>query len=609
MGFLSIAGGIGSSAANLAAKYIDEDMQKSRDDLLHKYRLDEQENSLKQGIKFGEMQKNLDDDRLFDPVRNARLMSLKNQSLDMDAARKRQEILENYGTDDSPILQAIARKSKAENAASIETAKMHNEYLQDALKAKYESGLLSSGKGNRKGNDEADLLDKVKQIDNTINRIDSSGSTTQADMDYRQELVDQQRAIYKSLLEPRSQSTIPSDTGDYDKYGLTKQEANKAISRNYDQYRIDEIAKQKGVDANFLKGMLNSESSMSNPNQQSSAGAKGPFQFIDGTWTRYADKNMGDVNNPVHAANAAANYVKKMGEQDFNGNLALVAAGYNAGEGRVKAAINQLNKENKDITTENIMSLMPRETQAYVPKVLAYKEYLDNLDTSNKIADSGQIQSDAKPIESPKVEPKSYYLNNKIQQDAQKELSQADNPLDRQHVFRQEFLATGDYGKAINTAMQAAFDDEGNATLHGKPYLPPVADKQKGIADEILAKKLGSKSVNTDQNSNNPNASGFDENDIKRINKFPDIVQQAIVKSDDPKKVLDTFEKNNFDLDSIKKDVMNALTASQRKLFERMTAEQQKEFITNPDVTFDDYKPTAPFYSSNTRPQSGLSKK
>lgn len=411
---MGAAGGLKTAADQVAANQkLDNDLRLMAADDMLKQRAAEQghewQNELIDKKHILDVQ-DRDDERMYqdtkatDPEYNRKLGEAKVAQTKPGAEFEEKIMSSRFGDPNSDYAKAVKNESLAKNAASIETAKMHNDYLQDALKAKAESGLLTPRSSRGSGDGRNDLLKTAEQIDKTLDNLNKATPTTQEEANqnakYAQELRETQRNIYKSLLSPISNSdaaqpNIPADIGDYQKYGLTKQEANKAIARDYSQYNIDAIAQQKGVDVNLMKGMLNSESSISDPNKVSSAGAKGPFQFIDGTWKRYADENMGDVNNPVHAANAAANYIKKMGDVDFNGNPALIAAGYNAGEGKVKEAINKLRSANKEVTTENILALMPSETRAYVPKVLAYKEFLDNQNANTQLADSGQIKTDA----------------------------------------------------------------------------------------------------------------------------------------------------------------------------------------------------------------------
>ena len=100
----------------------------------------------------------------------------------------------------------------------------------------------------------------------------------------------------------------------------------------------------------------------------SSAGAEGPWQFIDETGRRYGlrrGKDGDDRRNLLKSTRAAARYLRDL--YDLLGDWTLALAGYNAGEYRVLRAMQQADA--KDFWS--VRSLLPRETAAYVPRVLA----------------------------------------------------------------------------------------------------------------------------------------------------------------------------------------------------------------------------------------------
>ena len=100
----------------------------------------------------------------------------------------------------------------------------------------------------------------------------------------------------------------------------------------------------------------------------SSAGATGPWQFIDETGRRYGlgrGKDGDDRRNLLKSTRAAARYLRDL--YDLLGDWTLALAGYNAGEYRVLRAMQQADA--KDFWS--VRSLLPRETAAYVPRVLA----------------------------------------------------------------------------------------------------------------------------------------------------------------------------------------------------------------------------------------------
>ena len=100
----------------------------------------------------------------------------------------------------------------------------------------------------------------------------------------------------------------------------------------------------------------------------SSAGAVGPWQFIDETGRRYGlarGKDQDDRRNLLKSTRAAARYLRDL--YDLLGDWTLALAGYNAGEYRVLRAMQRADA--KDFWS--VRSLLPRETADYVPRVLA----------------------------------------------------------------------------------------------------------------------------------------------------------------------------------------------------------------------------------------------
>ena len=86
----------------------------------------------------------------------------------------------------------------------------------------------------------------------------------------------------------------------------------------------------------------------------SGAGAKGLFQFMDGT-ARDMGLRGNDVFDPMKSAEAAAKYLNQLLKQN-GGDLSKTLASYNWGIGNVQ---------------RYGMELMPQETRNYIPKVMS----------------------------------------------------------------------------------------------------------------------------------------------------------------------------------------------------------------------------------------------
>ena len=100
------------------------------------------------------------------------------------------------------------------------------------------------------------------------------------------------------------------------------------------------------------------------------AKAVGPWQFMPYTGRKFGlkiDWWLDERRDPIKASVAAAKYLKYL--HDMFGSWELAAAGYNAGEGKIRRAIRRYKTENFwQIATGRYLK---RETKNYVPKIMA----------------------------------------------------------------------------------------------------------------------------------------------------------------------------------------------------------------------------------------------
>jgi soluble lytic murein transglycosylase-like protein len=98
----------------------------------------------------------------------------------------------------------------------------------------------------------------------------------------------------------------------------------------YDPY-IDMVAREHGVDPTLVKAVALVESGF-NPKAVSSKGAQGLMQLMPATAKRYG---ISDLHDPYQSLRAGAAHLRDLLDQ-YDGNVTLALAAYNAGSGAVK---------------------------------------------------------------------------------------------------------------------------------------------------------------------------------------------------------------------------------------------------------------------------------
>lgn len=118
-----------------------------------------------------------------------------------------------------------------------------------------------------------------------------------------------------------------------------------------------------------------------NPIAYSRARASGLWQFIPGTGLRYGLKQNWyyDGRRDVLAATRAALDYLEFLHAEFNGDWLLAIAAYNTGEANVARAIRRNEAAGKP--TDFFSLKLPRETRAYVPKLLAMRALVNDPTT------------------------------------------------------------------------------------------------------------------------------------------------------------------------------------------------------------------------------------
>ena len=116
--------------------------------------------------------------------------------------------------------------------------------------------------------------------------------------------------------------------------------------------------------------------SHANPHATSHCGAKGLWQMMPETARRYGlvvNAQQDDRKDPRKATEAALQYLSYL-YNFLNKDWTLAIAAYNCGEGRVQKAIRQANSYDY----EKIKHLLPKQTQKYIPAIIAAGYSIDN---------------------------------------------------------------------------------------------------------------------------------------------------------------------------------------------------------------------------------------
>ena len=132
---------------------------------------------------------------------------------------------------------------------------------------------------------------------------------------------------------------------------------------------VEKIFKEERVPLDLM--WLAQAESVWKPNALSRAAAKGIWQFIPGTGTRYGLSQttwIDERSQPEKSTRAAARYLRWLHDH-FAGDWLLAMAAYNSGENRVDSAIARCGYA--DFWELYKRGLLPQETRNYVPCILS----------------------------------------------------------------------------------------------------------------------------------------------------------------------------------------------------------------------------------------------
>ena len=138
----------------------------------------------------------------------------------------------------------------------------------------------------------------------------------------------------------------------------------------YMRYLMWPAYETAGLPEALLFGMLAKESG-GKVHAVSNAGAAGPFQFMYHTGLRFglgSEQGFDTRYDPAESARANVEYLEER-FSELNHNLEFALAAYNGGEGRMRRIVK--GSRSKSFWSAEVMAQLPRETQEYVPYVLA----------------------------------------------------------------------------------------------------------------------------------------------------------------------------------------------------------------------------------------------
>ena len=142
------------------------------------------------------------------------------------------------------------------------------------------------------------------------------------------------------------------------------------VNYQFMRYRMWPEYHKAGLPEALLFGMLAKESG-GRVHAVSRSGASGPLQFMPATGLRFGLGTRDGFDqrfDPALSARANAAYINEQ-LAIFNGNLELVIAAYNGGEGRMRRLAAR--GGSTSFWDPKIYSILPDETRDYVPMVLA----------------------------------------------------------------------------------------------------------------------------------------------------------------------------------------------------------------------------------------------
>jgi soluble lytic murein transglycosylase-like protein len=319
--FLSFLGGAGKAASDVAKKQIDANIERDRLELINKYHVDAQAQSLKMQDQYDQEKELRNDAKLLDPER-AKLIG-QNEVL-------KQAPIDAYQTrmlGDQARLDAVEKDARAKKAPDIQMNDADNAARTKQSEIMYAKSIAIS-ENKLDGSNDKQLL---SSINNELKYLDQNAQSAD-DIARREELLAQRNSI---LMGSKSKSnTVYSGKN----------------SEKYDHY-ISNALKENGLSdeyAPYIKGIIAQESSF-NPNAVGDGGdAVGLVQSHKAFANQYG---INDRNDPQQSISGAV----KAFSENLNklGSVEKAIAAHNAGAGGVEKGVNNKGYVNSVLSYAN----------------------------------------------------------------------------------------------------------------------------------------------------------------------------------------------------------------------------------------------------------------
>lgn len=218
------------------------------------------------------------------------------------------------------------------------------------------------------------IIHPVTELEELISSVPQVEEVTEEDVIERNDLWQQVRD--QLSMDIPDDRRIWNQQAWYRKHPEYMQRVNKRAAPFFKHI----VAKLEAADMPMELALLPIVESAFDPFAYSHGRAAGTWQFIPGTAKRFGIKQtwwFDGRRDVIAATDGAIKYLTYL-HKYFDGDWLHAIAAYNSGEGRVRNAIRRNKKAGKPTDFWHLD--LPRETRAYVPKLLALSDLLNRAD-------------------------------------------------------------------------------------------------------------------------------------------------------------------------------------------------------------------------------------